>query len=295
MTLQQAEKIAGDYKNRGEALFKEAGEFLKDAVKVVPPEQAGATDGIMWDGSDVWSFPSPIGTPGWGGNSAETEKDGSGPTGTPMGRATRAEALLKHLNYDPEMLKLDPALDDSVKAHFEEFEKNVQGEGGIFGDKWVTKVQEALAQKGEDATALQKVFDTLVPVEMTQETFWTRYFFRVDQIEQEEVKRKALFEDATQSEDDFKWDDDDEAVPASPPSPDAPVSPTTPEKAEKAEKSDIQTTPKSTSTLPLRTATSALRASATTSPHESEDSYDLVEPGKDDKGKDDSEEDSDWE
>jgi len=295
MTLQQAEKLAGDYKNKGEALFKGAGEYLKDAVKVVPPEQAGSHDGIMWDGSDIWSFPSPVGTPGWGGNAAEIEKDGSsasGPAGTPLARATRAEALLKRLNHDPEMLKLNPAVDDTVKAQFELFEKNVQVEGGIFGDKWVTKVQEALSQKDEDATALQKIFDTLVPSEMTQDTFWTRYFFRVHQIEQEEVKRKALFEDATQSEDDFKWDDDDEAAPTSPPPADAPILPSTPEKTEKP---DIQTTPKSTSTLPLRTATSALRASATTSPHESEGSYDLVEPGKDGEGGDESEEDSDWE
>lgn len=164
ITLQQAEKIAGDYKHKGEALFNQAGEFFKDAVKVVPPEEATGSDGIVWDGSDVWSFPSPIGTPGWGGGSAEKEKDGSssaGPTQSALGRATRAEALLKRLKHDPDMLKLDPSQDDSVKTQFEIFEKGIESQGGIGGDVWTAKVQNETAETDDDTVALEKVLNTL--------------------------------------------------------------------------------------------------------------------------------------
>ena len=79
--------------------------------------------------------------------------------------------------------------------------------------------------------------------------------------------------------------------PTSPPPPNVPVPLAVPEKAQDTD--DIQNTPKSASALPLRT--SALKASTTTSPHESEGSYDLVEAGGDDRSKDESDEDSDWE
>lgn len=52
-TLAQAEKLAGEYVHRSEALLKGAGAFLKDAVQVVPAEGSDNTRGVVWDGSDM--------------------------------------------------------------------------------------------------------------------------------------------------------------------------------------------------------------------------------------------------
>ena len=50
---------------------------------------------------------------------------------------------------------------------------------------------------------------------MPAEAFWTRYFFRVHQIDEDEAKRRRVLQGADVAEDDFKWDDDeaDEAKP----------------------------------------------------------------------------------
>jgi hypothetical protein len=78
-----------------------------------------------------------------------------------------------------------------------------------------------------------------VPSVMTEEVFWTRYFFRVYQIEREAERRKALLQGeflvkselpptpinrlgTSDSEDAFSWEDDEEEpssapVPANPP------------------------------------------------------------------------------
>lgn len=72
-----------------------------------------------------------------------------------------------------------------------------------------------------------------VPSDMTEEVFWTRYFFRVYQIEREAERRKALLQGeflikfnslslptkrlgTSDSEDAFSWEDDDEEPSAAP-------------------------------------------------------------------------------
>lgn len=83
-------------------------------------------------------------------------------------------------------------------------------------------------------------FRLVVPSAMPEEVFWTRYFFRVHQIEREAERRKALLQGkflvkpdlfsvlierlgTSDSEDAFSWEDDDEEpssapVPSNPPS-----------------------------------------------------------------------------
>jgi hypothetical protein len=53
ISLAQAEKLAGEYVHRSEALLKGAGAFLKDAVHVIPGEGPDSTRGVVWDGSDM--------------------------------------------------------------------------------------------------------------------------------------------------------------------------------------------------------------------------------------------------
>ena len=225
LNVAQAEKLAEGYLSKSAELFTQAGEFLKDAVKVVPPSAGDGGEIPIVSGADVWLFPSPIGTPGWGGsravdddnkNAASRDRDAS--LQTRFGHATRSEALLRRLKYDPDMLRLDPSQDESISANFAVFARNVEEKGGVTGETFVNKISQELAaglsgRLNADATALIDTRDALglwsrshfkveihhvctsflvVPAEMGNDTFWTRYFFRVHQITHEEEKRKAL-------------------------------------------------------------------------------------------------------
>ena len=169
LPLAQAEKLAESYLQKSQGLFKEAGDFFKDAIKVVPPSEGGEEDmAIAVSGTDVWLFPSPIGTKGWGGQAADEKtletprpgrKDSDVLFTAQMSRATRAEALLRRLKYDPEMIRLDPSADESIVAEFAEFEKSLQAKGGIGNDEMTMKISEELkaGEGGEldaDAKAL---------------------------------------------------------------------------------------------------------------------------------------------
>ncbi|KAG8990358.1 hypothetical protein FRB90_001801 [Tulasnella sp. 427] len=300
-TLAQAQKLAEEARHRSEILFKEAGDYLKDAVKVVPPEEGGST-GVAgaWDGTDLWMYPSPIGTAGWGGGSTDTkavEEEKPRKSGDTMtyARVKRADALLARLKHDPELVKLDPEADDAVRETYLKFVgEEIDGKGGIEGDVWSKKVGESLAD-GTDGAALKSTMDTLVPFEMAAETFWTRYFFRVHQIQEEEEKRKALLE-ATTQEEDFTWDDEDEDSPTSPVNPKAKsLAPPEQEKASTPTPTKSNTpTPTPAVEQPAAVAAPAaaeasskakavppasVPSSSAASPRESEESFDVVSAG----------------
>ena len=116
-----------------------------------------------------------------------------------------------------------------------------------------------------------------MPVELTEDEFWTRYFFRVHQIDQEEERRKAvlageyclyfpssqlltyddLIAGPTDQDDDFSWEDDDEDA------------------ALKAVVSPTPTAP----VLNRDKLLGAVDASGTMSPQRSDDSFDIVSSG----------------
>lgn len=150
---------------------------------MVPPSGSDglAVNDFVVSGTDVFYFPSPIGTTGWGGGGKEDDKVATPPRlstssrergdtslGSHLGRAsTRAEALLRRLKYDPELLRLDPSKDSAISAAFASFEKEeIEGKGGVGGENLVGKISEVLAPgpEGEldaDAKALIDTRDTL--------------------------------------------------------------------------------------------------------------------------------------
>ncbi|KAH7888462.1 hypothetical protein F5I97DRAFT_2054997 [Phlebopus sp. FC_14] len=217
---------AEEYVHKSEAMLreamKEAGEVLRDAVKVIPPEEqgSGSTAGVVWDGSDIWMLPGMAADAEEGRSSSSYKGKGKETDASTSSRgpsedsrravATRAESLLKQLRSNPEIIKLDPAADSSKESYFAWADASeASGEG--FGTKaWSARVAEALSDP-----VLQDTLETLVPSSMPEEVFWIRYFFRVHQIEAEASKRKALLEGTTENEDDFSWEDDeDEATPS---------------------------------------------------------------------------------
>ncbi|KAG8691492.1 hypothetical protein FRC11_002678 [Ceratobasidium sp. 423] len=247
ISLAQAEKLAGEYVHRSEELLKGAGAFLKDAVHVIPAEGSGDTRGVVWDGSDVWMMPSPMvpGTPA--------------PEVTATGRPLKhAEALLKRLKSDPEVLRIDPTA-SSAKEGYEKYLAGIDTNS----TQWTTRIREVIADTSEDSDALLATKEKLVPESISEDEFWKRYFFRVQQINEDEEKRKIILEAPTQSDDDFSWEDDDK-----------PSSPTDAGKPNTTQASSSITpglppTHPSTSTTTLKTSTNDLEPPSSTSAAES--------------------------
>ncbi|KAH9945664.1 hypothetical protein B0H21DRAFT_860657 [Amylocystis lapponica] len=269
-----------EYVHRSEELFREAGEFLKDAVRVVPPEEGAEAPGMYWDGTDMWMLPTGDGGAAVSGSGKGKERESSVASGSRRPAvdglravATRAESLLKQLRHDPEVIKADPETDERARelyASWVEDEVDAK-DGGINGAEWTEKIAAAL-NEAMDGPALQTTLDTLVPSAMPSETFWTRYFFRVHQVEREEERRKALIRGTVENDEDFSWEDDEDEA----------TSPTT--KASKpVQSADADSTATLVHPVPattLRPATvprSGVSTPAADSPRlSSEDSYDVV-------------------
>lgn len=155
-TLQQAEKLAEQYMQKGGTLVKEAGEFLRDVVKIVPPDEADGTgSNVIWDGSDIWTMQGPS-NKGKGKEKQEPEVFSSVPK---AGR--RANTLLHKLRTDPEELKKDPALDDDPTLWTQWLALEMEVNGRFDGDSWKAKITEILS--GESNEVLQALLNKLGP------------------------------------------------------------------------------------------------------------------------------------
>jgi hypothetical protein len=156
---------AEEYVHKSEALLreavKEAQEVFKDAVKVIPPEDSGATtsttSGLIWDGADMWTLPGVVES-----NSDAADADSS--SGKGKGKnidsgaaavATRAEALLRRLKHDPAIVRVDPRVDETTKDKYMAWIKRevASKEGGIEGEEWRETVSKSL-DDGVDGEAL---------------------------------------------------------------------------------------------------------------------------------------------
>jgi hypothetical protein len=187
---------AEEYVHKSEGILreamKEAGEVLRDAVKVIPPEEAhaGGSGSLIWDGADMWMLPFDSSDASAKGKESERQS-----VDTQLAVATRAESLLKRLRHDPEIIKHDPEADAGVKEFYRQW-LATEVKGGIDGEEWGAKITAVLSESA-DSQALKANQDALgmflcfsmflltyhlscppiVPTEMTRETFWQRYFF----------------------------------------------------------------------------------------------------------------------
>ncbi|KAF8840530.1 hypothetical protein BDN67DRAFT_968500 [Paxillus ammoniavirescens] len=276
---------AEEYVHKSEAMLreamKEAGEVLREAVKVIPPEEAdtAGTSGVVWDGSDIWMLPglaADVGGARSGGSSSKGKgkETDSGPSSRRQSEdsrravATRAESLLKQLRSNPEIIKIDPAIDTSNEAYLAWAEASEASGEGFGTQVWSERVAEALSDP-LDGAALQGTLDTLVPSYVPEEVFWVRYFFRVHQIEAEESRRKALLQGTTENEDDFSWEDDEDESASTSGAKDS---------AARSLASSQRTLapPRRTSATDVQSLPSSHAQSPAMSPRESEDSYDVV-------------------
>jgi len=222
LTRAQAE----EYVHKSESLLREAvreaGVALREAVKIVPPEEAASSSssaGAIWDGTDMWMLPS---EPGVEGYDAIAVKDGGDHASrqaaeTQRAVATRAEALLRRLKHDPSIIRHDPENDEAISDYYYQWlSQDVDAKGGIDGPHW-SQTTTGLLEELNDGPALKQTQDTLVPSEITREIFWKRFFFRMHQISQEEERRKVLIEStAADVEEDLSWGEDDDEEAGSP-------------------------------------------------------------------------------
>ncbi|GAA6008843.1 Dos2p [Rhodotorula paludigena] len=208
LDLSEGQKVAENYLHKGEHWFQEfsaeVGKLAKDAVKVVPP---GASAGA-------------------GTSAARASLDKA------AGGLSRREQLVYKLRSEPSIFLVDPAdppstpgAPDSREA-FAQYLASVQQTHGSFeSESFQALVQHELVEGGE---VLRKTRDELVPAQLSDEAFWTRYFWRKQQIEDEEERRKKVLQVAEQDDDDFSWDMDDEDGASSAASPRIPPAATSP-------------------------------------------------------------------
>jgi hypothetical protein len=158
INLRQAEKLAED-------LLGEAGSFLKDAVKVVPPEEGSGSYTYSWDGTDVGVYGS--GEDG-SNNKSTVLFDRASMAGNDLSRSQlRLNALLRRLRTDVELLSQDPSAASETKARqdaFAAFKRDkIEGAGGYEGQDvqklvWAEMGPEA---NDTDVEALKKTKDAL--------------------------------------------------------------------------------------------------------------------------------------
>ncbi|KAH9062333.1 hypothetical protein EDB87DRAFT_1606425 [Lactarius vividus] len=218
---------------RGEVLLRGASVFLRDAVRVVPPEPAASASAS---------------TPPAFEDAVTPRAEAPPPVAISAAPATRRDALLRALRATPAILRVDPAKEERSATLFVTWAQveDLRNE---------TQHEDELAA---DDGALQNTRSILVPEELSKDEFWTRYFFRVYQINQEDERRKAVLEGPTAQEEDFSWEDEDEdVVPRGEPSPGS----------------------ASAARELSRDRLTAAVTSGTTSPERSDDSFDLVSSG----------------
>ena len=162
VTRAQAEQ----YAHKSEALIrgavKEAGEVLRDAVKIVPPDHQseGSSSSVVWDGGNIWSLPlEPV--------LSDTGRLESPKQGATRGSdaqnavATRVQSLLLRLKQDPEIIRRDPAVEslDASYAAWVTTEYEAK-EGDSEGDKWSGRISPLLDEAGP-GDLLRSTRDTL--------------------------------------------------------------------------------------------------------------------------------------
>ncbi|BGP37634.1 hypothetical protein JCM10450v2_001558 [Rhodotorula kratochvilovae] len=198
LDLAEGQKVAEGYLHKGEHWFQEfsaeVGKLAKDAVKVVPP------------GGGVSSSP---GASPDGGARASMDKTGA------ASALSRRELVLYKLRTDTALFLADPAGAEGYDAY-------LAARGALTEEAREAQVAQELGDGGE---ALRATHDELVPAQLDEETFWTRYFWRKQAIEDEEERRKKVLQIAEQSEDDFSWDMDEDDAASSAASPRLPSSP----------------------------------------------------------------------
>jgi hypothetical protein len=174
---------------RGEVLLRGASVFLRDAVRVVPPEPA---------------VPASASTPSEFEDAATPRGEATPPVAITVTPATRRDALLRALRATPGILRVDPTKEERSAALFVSWAQvdglrdGTQREAELAADEGALQITRStlgqLSLSFVDWPSADGELQNTVPEELSEDEFWTRYFFRVYQINQEDERRKAVLE-----------------------------------------------------------------------------------------------------
>lgn len=149
--LADAERLAEEYLRKSEGVLTNAGQFLSDAIKIVPPTAGtdGAIDGAYsLDGAEAWAVPlasSDLNARGGRLQFAQSDAQVARQTGQSLAavRQTRHLASLDALRSNRSLLLVDPGATEGVDAEireaWERFSARFVEEGGVEGEKWTEK------------------------------------------------------------------------------------------------------------------------------------------------------------
>lgn len=176
--LEKIENTAGSYVSR---FGKDLKTFLKDAVTVDGPDdsKSSSSDSTSETGEDLpsellFNVPEDIRNQIY---------------------STRLDAQLYALHTSPE-----PFLTETADPGYTAF-------AGMFD---VNAHTDTIAKDLEEQSKLRNLMESLVPEKVPYDTFWTKYYYMKQQIEDQEHKRKLLVLQATNNATDIAWDDEDD-------------------------------------------------------------------------------------
>lgn len=161
-TVQQGEHWFADFSNEVQRL-------ALDAVKVVPPEvEAGMRDE----------------------RSRKREERLRKAEQVAVGRR---DALVLRLRQDRQGFLVDPE-EGEGRASFVAFLEGVKEQGGFEGESWLRRVAEEVEVGGEGLVDLVAGVVGTHAEQLTRDQFWSRYFWRVGQIDEDEERRRKVLE-----------------------------------------------------------------------------------------------------
>lgn len=112
---------------------------------------------------------------------------------------------LEHLQSSQSTYLNDP--DQAQPASNSEFK---DWKSTFTSESYKSEISELLIQNG----AMRLLYSQLVPAQLTNEEFWSRYFYKVNLLQEENKKRVKLLERAGNQEnneqEEFDWEDEDE-------------------------------------------------------------------------------------
>ncbi|KAH9170177.1 hypothetical protein EDB89DRAFT_2072330, partial [Lactarius sanguifluus] len=195
---------------RGEVLLRGASVFLRDAVRVVPPEPAA---------------PASASTPPAFDDAVTPRAEAPSPVAISVTPATRRDALLRALRATPAIIRVDPVKEERSATLFvtwaqvEDLRDGTQREVELAADGGALQVTLNAGSvisppcgSGTGRVLIRTLETQCRTEELSEDEFWTRYTFRVYQINQEDERRKAVLEGPTAQEEDFSWEDEEEDV-----------------------------------------------------------------------------------
>lgn len=208
--LKESTRLADEYITRGETWIQELGlevtkevtRIAKDAVRVVPPTDG---DGKLTKREQRLRKEERVAMGRKEGLLMRLRKDSGiillvDPAKPPAPIATSpTEAATTPENMTSSTPSLSASTSSAVPSDareaFSKFLQTIEDRGGLEGVSWNEQIVNELESVGdEEEGGLKKSLEELVPETMTMEAFWTRYFFRVSQIEEDEVRRKKVLE-----------------------------------------------------------------------------------------------------